>query len=534
MNVEFLKDVALAVAQEQHVETVMKMIVEGISQESDVALVRLWFLAPGDICAECHLRPDCPDQSRCLHLVASAGHSVLEREDWSGLNGAFRRLPLGMGKIGLIGQSGESILISDLSVDQRWVVRPEWVKREAICSFAGHPLKFRKEVLGVLGVFSRVPLAENDFSWLRTFADSAAVAITNARRFEEIDRLRLKLQLENEYLQTEIKEIFDFGEIVGQSPALKNALHQLQLVAGTNATVLVLGESGTGKELVARAIHERSPRKQRPFIKVNCAAIPDKLFESEFFGHVKGAFTGASSDRAGRVQIADGGTLFLDEIAEVPVALQAKLLQVLQDQQFERVGENRSRKVDVRIIAATNRNLEKEIEAGNFREDLFYRLSVFPIEVPPLRARREDIPLLAAHFLKMSAKKMNTRASKLTKQNVEQLQGYDWPGNIRELQNVIERAVIFAQTEALSFDFLRLDQSKSPGSGSLFPSTVKTDPPILTESELKRRERESIIAALAQANGKISGPRGAAELLGMKPTTLASRIKALGLRSKPN
>jgi len=200
-------------------------------------------------------------------------------------------------------------------------VRPEWVKREAIRSFAGHPLKFRKEVLGVLGVFSRAQLTENDFSWLRTFADSAAVAITNARRFEEIDRLRAKLELENEYLQAEIREIFDFGEIVGRSSALKKALHQIQLVAGTNSTVLILGESGTGKELIARAVHERSPRKQRPFIKVNCAAVPDKLFESEFFGHVKGAFTGADKDRVGRVEVADGGTLFLDEIAEIPVGL---------------------------------------------------------------------------------------------------------------------------------------------------------------------------------------------------------------------
>jgi transcriptional regulator with GAF, ATPase, and Fis domain len=249
---------------------------------------------------------------------------------------------------------------------------------------------------------------------------------------------------------------------------------------------------------------------------------------------IKGAFTGADKDRVGRVQVADGGPLFLDEIAEIPVGLQAKLLQVLQEQQFERVGENRSRKVDVRIIAATNRDLEKEIEAGCFRNDLFYRLSVFPIEVPPLRERREDVPLLAAHFFKICAKKINTQPPKLTKGNIERLQAYDWPGNIRELQNVIERAIIFAQTGALSFDFLRLERSKSRGSVDLFPSTLRPDPMILTESELKRRERESIVAALAQANGKISGPRGAAELLGMKPTTLTSRIKALGLKSNPS
>jgi transcriptional regulator with GAF, ATPase, and Fis domain len=253
-------------------------------------------------------------------------------------------------------------------------------------------------------------------------------------------------------------------------------------------------------------------RKDRPCIKVNCAAIPEKLFESEFFGHVKGAFTGANKDRVGRIQVADGGTLFLDEIAEIPISLQAKLLQVLQEQQFERVGKNRSRKVDVRIIAATNRDLEKEIEAGNFRNDLFYRLSVFPIEVPLLRGRREDIPLLTAHFLKMCAKKMNTQPPKLTNANIEQLQTYDWPGNVRELQNAVERAAIFAQTGALHFDVLRPSSPKPAGSVSSAPFPQKSDPVILTETELKRRERESIAAALKQANGKISGPRGAAEI----------------------
>jgi transcriptional regulator with GAF, ATPase, and Fis domain len=536
MNVESLKDVALAVAQEQRLETVMKLIADGIAQESNVALVRLWLLRPGDICTECHKRPECPDQTRCLHLVASAGKSLDQKESWTRLDGTFRRFPLGVSKVGFMGQSGESILIPDLAVDQKWVSRPEWVKQEGIRSFAGHPLKFREEVLGVLGLFSRTRLSANVFSWLRTFADSAAVAITNAKRFEEIDRLRAKLELENQYFQTEIKEIFHFGEILGQSPALQKVLQQIRLVAATTATILILGESGTGKELIARAVHEQSARKDRPFIKVNCAAIPDKLFESEFFGHVKGAFTGADKDRVGRIQVADGGTLFLDEIAEIPIGLQAKLLQVLQEQQFERVGENRSRKVDVRIIAATNRDLEKEIEIGNFRNDLFYRLSVFPIAVPPLRERREDIPLLTAHFLGMCAKKMNIQPPKLTNAHVERLQTYDWPGNIRELQNAVERAAIFAQTGALHFDFLRVDTSKpaAPISHVPAPPRPAPAPAILTDAELKQRERESIMAALQQTNGKISGPRGAAELLGMRPTTLASRIKALGLKSKPS
>jgi transcriptional regulator with GAF, ATPase, and Fis domain len=301
-------------------------------------------------------------------------------------------------------------------------------------------------------------------------------------------------------------------------------LHQIELVAPTDAAVLVCGESGTGKELVARAIHERGERKERPLIKVNCSAIPENLFESEFFGHVRGAFTGALRDKPGRFELADGGTLFLDEIGELPSAMQAKLLRVLQEHEIERVGETRLRKVDVRIVAASNRDLKKEVEAGRFRQDLFYRLSVFPIEVPPLRERREDIPLLAAHFVRAAARKMNRPAPRFTKAHADQLNIHDWPGNVRELQNAVERAVILSQGGPLRFDLVGAQSAEAPDS-----KPRVSEKAILTRDELRRHERENIAAALDHCAGKVFGVAGAAAMLGMKPTTLASRIKALGL-----
>src|ERR1051325_5794206 len=258
---------------------------------------------------------------------------------------------------------------------------------------------------------------------------------------------RKSLEFENEYLHEETRG--NYRDIIGESPALKKVLAQIEMVAPTNASVLILGESGTGKELVARAIHDRSPRKTAALVRVNCASVPRELFESEFFGHVRGAFTGAVKDRVGRFELAHGGTLFLDEIGEVPLELQSKLLRVLQEGQFEKVGEERTRTVDVRIIAATNRDLESELKAGRFREDLYYRLSVFPIELPPLRDRTEDIPKLARHFLEQSARKLGVNMPHLTSANLTQLQSYDWPGNVRELQNVIERAVIRARNGQL-------------------------------------------------------------------------------------
>jgi len=344
-----------------------------------------------------------------------------------------------------------------------------------------------------------------------------------------IEQEKIQLEAQNAYLWEEIRSELNFGDIIGESPGVRKVRQQIQLVAPTDAAVLITGESGTGKELVARAIHENSLRKERPLIKVNCGAIPENLFESEFFGHARGAFTGALKDKSGRFELADGGTLFLDEIGDLPLAMQAKLLRVLQEHEIERVGETRLRKVNVRIIAATNRDLKGEVEAGRFRQDLFYRLSVFPIEVPPLRQRRDDIPQLALHFVRVTAKKMNRPPLRLTKAHAEQLAVHDWPGNIRELQNAVERAVILAHGGPLRFEL----PTTHVGSSAPVNAPPADSPMILTREQWKHRESESISRALKQSGGKVFGPGGAAELLGMRPTTLMSRIKALGLNRMP-
>ena len=342
-----------------------------------------------------------------------------------------------------------------------------------------------------------------------------------------LEQQQVRLEAQNAYLWDEVRSTHNFGDIIGGSRAIREVMQQIQLVAPTGAAVLATGESGTGKELVARAIHDGSPRKGQALITVNCGAMPESLFESEFFGHVKGAFTGALKDKLGRFELADGGTLFLDEISEAPLAMQAKLLRVLQEHELERVGDTRSRKVDVRIVAATNRNLKRAVDAGRFRQDLYYRLSVFPIRLPPLRERREDILPLAAHFVAQTARRMNRPAPQLTRAAMDQLTSYEWPGNVRELQNAIERAVILAQGGALQFDWLK--GARPPPTAAAAPAAP---PAVLTDAELKQRERENLVAALAQTGGKIFGPTGAAALLGMKPTTVVSRLKALGLEDK--
>jgi len=343
-----------------------------------------------------------------------------------------------------------------------------------------------------------------------------------------IEREKARLEAHNAYLLDEIRTEQNFGDIIGGSSGLRKVMQQVQLVAPTDATVLITGESGTGKELVARAIHEQSARRERPLIKLNCSAVPEGLFESEFFGHVKGAFTGALKDKPGRFELADGGTLFLDEIGEVPLAMQAKLLRVLQEQELERVGDTRTRKVNVRVIAASNRNLKKEVDEGRFRQDLFYRLSVFPIEVLPLRERREDIAPLVANFIRQSARRMNRPEPQISKTALDQLATYHWPGNVRELQNTVERAIILWQEGPLTFDLPASRPHKNSGE----QATPAARAALLTRDQLKRQEREAIINALKQTNGKVSGPGGAAELLGMKPSTLASRISSLSINRR--
>ena len=343
-----------------------------------------------------------------------------------------------------------------------------------------------------------------------------------------LEREKARLEAQNAYLLDEIRTEQNFGDIIGGSSGLRKVMRQVQLVAPTDATVLITGESGTGKELIARAIHEQSARSERPLVKLNCSAVPESLFESEFFGHMKGAFTGALKDKPGRFELADGGTLFLDEIGEVPLAMQAKLLRVLQEQELERIGDTRTRKVNVRIMAATNRDLKKEVDEGRFRQDLFYRLTVFPFEVPPLRERSEDIAPLVAHFVRQSARRMNRPEPQISKTALDQLAIYHWPGNVRELQNTVERAVILWQEGPLTFDLPASRGKDNPGG----PRKSMARAALPTRDELKRQEREAIVNVLKQTNGKVSGPGGAAELLGMKPTTLASRIAALGINRR--
>ncbi|GGB31297.1 transcriptional regulator [Tistrella bauzanensis] len=358
----------------------------------------------------------------------------------------------------------------------------------------------------------------------------------------EVDALRERLERENAYLLEEIRTEVNHHHIIGRNAAIQKIAQQIDLVAPTDANVLITGESGTGKELIARAIHEAGRRSHRPLIRVNCAAIPRELFESEFFGHVRGAFTGAVRDRVGRFELADGGTLFLDEVGEIPLELQGKLLRVLQEGHFERVGEERTRAVDVRIVAATNRDLKDEVRRGRFREDLYFRLNVFPIESVPLRERLDDVPLLAAHFLAQTCRRLNIPALKLTRGDVERLTGYDWPGNVRELENVIERAAILASGGRLRFDLEMRDPPPAipgpaspvaiaPMAGAAETATAESAA-IITETERRNRDRQAIEAALSRCGGRIYGPAGAAALLDLPPTTLASRLRALRIDAR--
>jgi len=525
-----LADILLELADEHSVNTLLQRFMRHASERPRIALLRIWLIDKGDICATCPMRSRCPDQTRCLHALASGGNSTADpTTQYSGIEEWPNRIPLGVGMIGKIAATGQGIAIQDLAAETAALAQHDFVRREQIRGVNGTPIVFRGETLGVMALLSRLPIPDAGREWLRIFADRIAAAIVNARAFEEIAHLKAQLELENDCLQQEVAEAKAFGDIIGPSAPMRLVVSKIDVVAPIDATVLILGETGTGKELVAHEIHHRSRRKDRPMIRVNCASVPRDLYESEFFGHTRGAFTGAIKDRAGRFEAADGGTLFLDEIAEVPLDLQSKLLRVLQEKRYERVGEDKTRSVDVRIIAATNRDLKQEVEAGRFRGDLFYRLNVFPIQVSPLRERREDIPLLAQHFVELSVKELQCPRPRLTRSGVVKLQNYDWPGNVRELRNVIDRAVILARGRALEFD-LPITHS----SPATIPSIPKEDPgtetPILTELELRSRERDNLLAALNKTGWKIQGPDGAAELLGVKPTTLMSRIKKMGLK----
>lgn len=519
----------LEMAQERSLEQLLNKLVCHAVARPDVICLQIWLIEMGDRCAICPRRAQCADQNRCLHLVAGIGKSDNEELiDGPPFNDPTQRIPLGDGVMGRVAASGRSEVIRDVSREPEEVANIGWLEKEQVRACGGTAIQYKGETLGVIAGFAREVASEDAHLWGRIFADHIGAAIANARAFEEIERLKAQLEQQNTYLQEEIIEAKAFGSLIGQSAALRQIISQIDLVAPTEASVLILGETGTGKDLVAHEIHRRGPRKDKPVVRVNCASIPRELYESEFFGHVKGAFTGAVRDRAGRFETAEGGTLFLDEVGEIPLELQGKLLRVLQEKRYERVGEDRTRLADVRVIGATNRDLKREVQAGRFREDLYYRLHVFPIHVAPLRERLEDVPLLAKHFIDLSIRELRCEKPRLTRAAVAQLQAYNWPGNIRELRNVIQRAVILARGGAMEFDL--------PGAGLPAPqrreATVEAEAggSYVTEVEMRQRERDNLVAALRAANWKVMGAGGAAELLGIKPTTLFSRMKKLGLQ----
>src|SRR5438445_3379532 len=514
------KRLLLDMAQEQALPELLRLIASRLGDSPRVALVRIWLAQPTADCTDCPTVEQCRGHSRCLHLVASGGRSAATPStEWTWLDGAFRRFPFGARKVGQIAASGEPIEAPDLGEPfPDWIARPEWARAEGVRGFAGQPLVHRGQILGVLAVFARGAIGADCMGWLRMIADHAAAAIVTGRAFGEIEALQKRLELENEYLREEVTRAGAFGELIGQSPALEAVARQIDLVAPTDSGVLILGESGTGKELVAREIHRRSHRAGKSLIKVNCAAVPRELYESEFFGHARGAFTGALRGRSGRFELADQGTLFLDEIGEIPLELQAKLLRILQEGELERVGEERTRRVNVRLVTATNRDLRAEAEAGRFRQDLFYRLSVFPVELPPLRKRKEDIPLPTEHFLQRSARKLGRAVPRLTLAAVQRLQQYDWPGNVRELQHVLERAVITSTGGRINVEL-----PSSPKATRVAEPVAPEADRVRTEAEFRQLEAGNIRAALRAASGKVSGPGGAAEVLGMRGTRRESR-----------
>ena len=648
MKVDSLERIALQMTSRLSLREVLTSITQGLVDEFDVAFARIWLLGPSDLCSECYKADDCTNRKHCLHLRASAGI-------YTDINGDYRRIPLGAFKIGRIASERKPISTNDVSGDDR-ISNKKWLKDNELQSFAGHPLTFREELLGVIGMFSRRIMTQEEFDRIAVFANQASVAIKNAQLFEalqqlrqktelilksagegiygldqngnttfvnpaaaqmlgwqpddllgkpqhaiihhtradgtpytkekcpiyaafkdglihtvddeifwrkdgtslpveytstpirdddnnlvgavvtfrditerkqaekalrgalsEVEQLKDRLQAENVYLQEEIKLEHNFDEIISTSESFKKVLRSVEQVAATDATVLILGETGTGKELIARALHTISSRTARALVKVNCAALPTNLIESELFGHEKGAFTGALSRKQGRFELADRGTIFLDEIGDLPLDLQAKFLRVLQEGEFERVGGTQTIKVDVRVIAATNRDLKQAAQSGEFREDLFYRLNVFPITLPPLRERREDIPVLVKHFIKKCVAKMGKKITTIPEKVIKSLQAYHFPGNIRELENIIERAVILSKDQTLQLDE-SLELLKTPVDSTESAST------------LAEVERNHILAVLEETNWRIEGQKGAALRLGLKANTLRSRMQKLEIR----
>ncbi len=521
MQLDALQSLALSVAAARSPDSVLTEMVQGLGMWEGVALARVWLLHSSG------------REPPYLELKASIGASRVDpNRRWNRTDGAHHRIPLSYGKVGQIAATNSPLLLQRGPSD--WIVEPAWADAEGIESFAGQPLTFRGQALGVVAFFSRKRLSKQDLGWLRVFADHAAVAIANARAFEEIARLKESAERERDYLREAVRSALKHGEIIAESLAMKRVLERVRAVAQSGSSVLITGESGVGKELIAAAVHDLSPRRDGPLVKVNCASVPRELFESEFFGHVRGAFSGAARDRQGRFLLADRGSLFLDEVGEIPLELQGKLLRVLQERTFEPVGDDRTRKVDVRVIAATNRSLEAEVEAGRFRRDLYYRLSVLPIDVPPLRERREDILPMARYYLERSAERLRLPPRTLDGEDEAALLDYDFPGNVRELESVLERAMVYDPGERGAVA-LQLGKRRPASAGvqrrhSSEPRLESDDESeILPDDAIRELERQNLLNALRRCDFRIAGERGAAKLLGLSPSTLTYRMKQLGI-----
>ncbi len=445
---------------------------------------------------------------------------VLDHDEDQAVLTRSRAVPVEQAHVSRVFEDQQSVVMPELELEAQTCAANRSLKAQGLQSGCAVPLKTTDRRLGVMFLASehQRPYSDEDLRFLSLVADRVALAVDEALTHETdcANDQSDDLPQENLALREEIASTSMFEEIVGSSEALDRVLTQVARVAPTDATVLITGESGTGKELIARAIHNRSPRSRRPFVRVNCAAIPASLISSELFGYEKGAFTGATQRHLGRFELANGGTIFLDEIGDIPAETQIALLRVLQEREFERVGGTQPVRIDVRVLAATSRDLPAEVSADKFRLDLFYRLNVFPVELPPLRERSDDIPVLAEYFIHRFASKAGKKIRNIQRKTLEWLKAYEWPGNIRELQNVVERAVILCDGETLSIDETWLR-----------PERRKSKLPLSLTATIVNHEREIIEAALEESRGRISGPSGAAEKLGMPRTTLEAKIKSL-------
>ena len=514
-----LRVITREMATVEDLQVVLRSITDVLVDQAEAVISRVFLRIRDEECPSCRERIARGEQVAsdeiALHMVAFAGGKNAPPEQ-------FHRMALDSPlPAAVLARSREPVLIQDwrnTPVAQDPLIAQLWTAL-GIVGIAGYPLDFRGEQLGVMGYLASRRIEPQEFEVLGIFAEQAAMAIKNAYLFRERERYKNRLEVENAYLQDELRSDRGFADIVGNSPALQAVLRKVRQVSPVETTVLLTGETGTGKELIARAIHDGGPRKDRAMIKVNCGAIPQGLVESELFGHEKGAFTGAIQKRIGRFELADKGTLFMDEVGELSLDTQVKLLRVLQEREFERVGSTNGIKVDVRLIAATNRDLVREVKEGRFRADLFYRLNVFPIRIPPLRERAGDIPLLVDHFLAQFQRKFCKSLKSVTKASLEQMQRYSWPGNIRELQNVLERACVLARGPEVE-----LATALRPPPGA--PTATGSDAVIPTLADY---ERAQIRRALAAVNGRVHGPTGAAALLGVNPSTLRSRMQKLGI-----